>query len=82
MYKVLILKNKISKSLKPKLNNVKKWFSPVIDLEFTEEETNFDIINGDYTLPTSTVANKTLTVKFIYDSVTSKFGCIYSIQEA
>lgn len=33
-------------------------------------------------LPTTTVANKVLTVKFIYDSVTSKFGCIYSIQEA
>ena len=47
--KVLILKNRISKSLKPKLNNVKRWFSPVIDLEFTEEETNFNIINGDYT---------------------------------
>lgn len=46
--KILILKNKISTSLKPKLDNVKTWFSSVLDLEFTEETTNFKIVNGNY----------------------------------
>jgi hypothetical protein len=33
-------------------------------------------------LPTTTVANKRLTVHLIYDSVTSKWGCVLSVQEA
>lgn len=33
-------------------------------------------------LPTTTVISKVLTVGFIYDSVTSKWGCIASAQEA
>ncbi len=33
-------------------------------------------------LPTTTVASKVLTVGFIWDSVSSKFGCIASAQEA
>lgn len=32
-------------------------------------------------LPTTTVISKVLTVKFIYDSVTSKWGCVASSQE-
>jgi len=32
-------------------------------------------------LPTTTVISKVLTVKFIYDSVTSKWGCVASAQE-
>lgn len=46
--KVILLKNKISDSLKSKLDNVSKWFSPVIKLEFTEERTSFNFPNGDY----------------------------------
>lgn len=33
-------------------------------------------------LPTTTVANKALTVHFLYDTVTSKWGCVASVQEA
>lgn len=33
-------------------------------------------------LPTTTVASKVLTVGFIYDAVTSKWGCVASAQEA
>lgn len=33
-------------------------------------------------LPTTTVLSKVLTVGFIYDSVTSKWGCVASAQEA
>lgn len=33
-------------------------------------------------LPTTTVASKVLTVGFIYDTVTSKWGCVASQQEA
>lgn len=33
-------------------------------------------------LPTTTVINKVLTVGFIYDSVTSKWGCVAVAQEA
>lgn len=33
-------------------------------------------------LPTTTVAGKVLTVAFLYDSVTSKFGCVGAQQEA
>ncbi len=33
-------------------------------------------------LPTTTVANKVLTVGFMYDTVASKWGCIASVQEA
>ena len=33
-------------------------------------------------LPTTTVSSKVLTVGFIYDSVTSKWGCVASAQEA
>lgn len=33
-------------------------------------------------LPTTTVISKVLTVAFIYDSVTSKWGCVGSAQEA
>lgn len=33
-------------------------------------------------LPTTTVISKVLTVGFIYDSVTSKWGCVASAQEA
>lgn len=32
-------------------------------------------------LPTTTVISKVLTVKFIYDSVTSKWGCVASVSE-
>lgn len=46
--KILIQKNKISDSMKATLNNVKMWFSPFVDLEFTEEKTNLKIVNGDY----------------------------------
>lgn len=34
------------------------------------------------TLPTTTVSGKVLTIGFIYDSVTSKWGCVASAQEA
>lgn len=34
------------------------------------------------TLPTTTTASKVLTVGFIYDTVTSKWGCVASQQEA
>ncbi len=34
------------------------------------------------TLPTTTVISKVLTVGFLWDSVTSKWGCVASIQEA
>ena len=34
--------------MKSTLNEVKAWFSPIIDLEFTEEKTNLKIVNGDY----------------------------------
>ena len=34
------------------------------------------------TLPTTTVISKVLTVGFIYDTVTSKWGCVASAQEA
>jgi hypothetical protein len=33
-------------------------------------------------LPTTTVISKVLTVGFIYDTVTSKWGCVASVQEA
>lgn len=33
-------------------------------------------------LPTTTVLSKVLTVGFIYDTVTSKWGCVASAQEA
>ena len=33
-------------------------------------------------LPTTTVANKVLTVGFLYDTVTSKWGCVASLSEA
>jgi hypothetical protein len=33
-------------------------------------------------LPTTTVASKVLTVGFIWDSVTSKWGCVASAQTA
>ena len=33
-------------------------------------------------LPTTTTANKVLTVGFIYDTVTSKWGCVASVVEA
>lgn len=33
-------------------------------------------------LPTTTVASKVLTVGFVYDTVTSKWGCVASAQEA
>lgn len=33
-------------------------------------------------LPTTTVISKVLTVGFIYDTVTSKWGCVGSVQEA
>jgi len=33
-------------------------------------------------LPTTTVISKVLTVGFIYDTVTSKWGCVASAQEA
>lgn len=33
-------------------------------------------------MPTTTVISKVLTVGFIYDSVTSKWGCVASAQEA
>lgn len=33
-------------------------------------------------LPTTTVTSKVLTVGFIYDTVTSKWGCVASVQEA
>lgn len=33
-------------------------------------------------LPTTTVAGKALTIAFLYDSVTSKFGCVGAQQEA
>lgn len=33
-------------------------------------------------LPTTTVANKRLTVQFVYDTVTAKWGCVSSLQEA
>jgi hypothetical protein len=32
-------------------------------------------------LPTTTVLSKVLTVGFIYDTVTSKWGCVASVQE-
>jgi hypothetical protein len=32
-------------------------------------------------LPTTTVISKVLTVGFIYDTVTSKWGCVASAQE-
>ena len=34
--------------MKSTLNEVKAWFSPVIDIDFTEEKTNLKIVNGDY----------------------------------
>jgi len=46
--KILIQKNKISTSLRKKLQNVKEWFAPVFDIEFVEEKTNHDFINGNY----------------------------------
>lgn len=33
-------------------------------------------------LPTTTVISKVLTVGFIYDTVTAKWGCVASVQEA
>jgi len=33
-------------------------------------------------LPTTTIANKVLTVGFIYDSILSKWGCVVTAQEA
>ena len=33
-------------------------------------------------LPTTTTISKVLTVGFIYDSVTSKWGCVCSVNEA
>lgn len=33
-------------------------------------------------LPTTTVISKVLTVGFVYDTVTSKWGCVFSSQEA
>lgn len=33
-------------------------------------------------LPTTTTASKVLTVGFIYDTVTSKWGCVASVEEA
>lgn len=33
-------------------------------------------------LPTTTVISKRLTVGFIYDTVTAKWGCVASVQEA
>lgn len=45
--KILVLKNKITKSLKSNLKEVKKWFYNV-ELDFTEEVCNFDIVNGKY----------------------------------
>lgn len=45
--KVLVLKNKITKSLKSNLKEVKKWFYNV-ELDFTEEVCSFDIVNGKY----------------------------------
>ena len=33
-------------------------------------------------LPTATVISKVLTVEFLYDAVTAKWGCIRSVQEA
>lgn len=33
-------------------------------------------------LPTTTVANKRLTVGFIYDTVTAKWGCVAAVTEA
>jgi len=39
--KIIIVKNKISTSLKTKLKEVVKFFNGVIDIEFTEEKTNF-----------------------------------------
>lgn len=33
-------------------------------------------------LPTTTAASKCLTTTFLYDTVTSKWGCISSVQEA
>jgi hypothetical protein len=33
-------------------------------------------------LPTTTTANKVLTVGFIYDSVDSKWGCVASVTES
>ena len=32
-------------------------------------------------LPTTTVSNKVLTVGFIYDVITSQWGCVSSVQE-
>lgn len=47
-YKVLIVKNNISVSLSSKLKRVKEWFSPVLDIEFTEEKSKFDLVYGNY----------------------------------
>jgi len=33
-------------------------------------------------LPTATTMSKVLTVGFIYDTVTSKWGCVASVEEA
>ena len=33
-------------------------------------------------LPTTTVASKVLTVGFLYDTVTSKWGCVASLEES
>jgi len=38
--------------------------------------------NKGVTLPTTTVISKVLTVELIYDSVTSKWGCVAAINEA
>jgi len=46
--KIIIAKNKISTSLKSKLKEVTEWFSPIFDLEFTEEKIKLDITYGGY----------------------------------
>lgn len=73
--KILVLKNKISTSQKKRLSNVKSWFSPVFDLEFTEEKSDFkNIPLSDYSFVDGN--GKTVTYKGIdetwYDENISK----------
>lgn len=46
--KVLLLKNKISKSYKSKLDKVQEFFIKFDKIEFIEEKTNLKVVNGDY----------------------------------
>lgn len=71
--KILVLKNRINDKLKSKLENVRKWFLPIVDIEFVEEKSSFKNIKmGDYSYIDGTLQTYQAPDEQWYDDNISK----------